>query len=125
VTLLVDSNALVWWLDDAPDLSRRARAAIVQNPGTTWISAISVYELQVKARKGLLPGLPSNLGAVLAAQGFSELQVSIAHAELAAELPMHHRDPWDRLLVAQAIVENLSIVSADRLLVRYGVKVVW
>lgn len=123
--LLLDSNALLWWLDDARSLSVSARQAIGSSESTVWVSAISVYELEVKARKGLLAGLPLQLGALVARQKFNELAVSIAHAEAAAALAMHHRDPWDRLLIAQALVEGFSIVSSDRVFARYGVPVVW
>lgn len=125
MSLLLDSNALLWWLADSPSLSRRARAAIEDAGAAIWVSAISVYELQVKARKGLLVGLPPNLGALIARQPFRELAVSIAHGEAAAALPMHHRDPWDRLLIAQARLEALSVVSRDRVFGAYGVRVVW
>jgi PIN domain nuclease of toxin-antitoxin system len=125
VSHLLDSNALVWWLDDSPRLSPAARAVIADVRDDVWVSAISVYELQVKARKGQLQGLPTTLGALVAAQRFRELPVSLAHAEAAAALPLHHRDPWDRLLIAQARIEGFAVVSADRVFARYGVRVVW
>jgi PIN domain nuclease of toxin-antitoxin system len=125
VSHLLDSNALLWWLDDSPRLSKVARATIADRAAEIWVSAISIYELRVKARKNALQGLPGNLGELVIRQPFRELPVSIAHAEAAAVLPMHHRDPWDRLLIAQAQVEGLSIVSADRIFGRYAVRVVW
>jgi hypothetical protein len=77
-----------------------------------------------EARSGLLSGLPWNLGAAIARQPLREMLVSIAHGEAAAALPMHHRDPWDRLLIAQARLEGLSVVSRDRVFGDNGVRVV-
>lgn len=122
---LLDSNALLWWLEESPRLSPAARAAIAAPTNDVWVSAISIYELQVKARKGMLPGLPTDLAGLVTRQRLRELPVLFAHAEAASALPYHHRDPWDRLLIAQAQVEGLSIVSADRVFARYGVRVVW
>lgn len=122
---LLDSNVLLWWLAAPASLSNAARAAISNPAGLVHVSSISVYELQVKARKGLLRHVPESFEVAIRGERFLELPMTIAHAEAAAALPMHHRDPWDRLLIAQARVEGFSIVSSDRVFVRYGVRVVW
>lgn len=122
---LLDSKALLWWLTDPDALSARARSAISDPASLVHVSAISVYELQVKARKGLLGRVPESFEVAIRGERFLELPATIAHAEAAAALPIHYRDPWDRLLIAQAQVENLSIVSSNHVFARYGVRVVW
>lgn len=111
VRLLVDSHVAIWWLDDAPALGRRCRDAIARADGVFY-SAVTPWELGIKRALGKL-AMPDGLTAELERGGFTPLAISIAHAERAPMLPPHHRDPFDRMLVAQAQLEALSLATAD------------
>lgn len=128
MTLLLDTNAFVWWLRGEPRISPRLRATIEQNPGETYVSAISAYEMSQKYRLGKWPEVApfmEGFEALAAAANLSILNVTARHALRAGLLPGDHRDPFDRMLVAQAMVEGLRLVSSDRGLGRLGVEVVW
>ena len=119
--LLLDTHALLWWDNDklpAPVVRRIQRAEEV------FVSAASAWEISIKLALGKLTGR-GTVAALLTDYGFVELPISIAHAALVERLPTHHRDPFDRLLVAQALAEDLVLVSADEALARYGAPVVW
>lgn len=117
MTLLLDTHTLLWLVGDDPRLGARARAAVLN--GTAVVSAINVWEIAVKQASGRLtaPGLD----AVLEAADFPALPFTAQHARAAGALPLHHRDPFDRALIAQAGVEGLVLVSADRRLQGYDV----
>lgn len=120
--LLLDSHVIVWWLDDPSRLTGSVRAAI-QNPANgVSFSAASIWELSLKSAKNQLR-LPPNLLSVLKDDGFDELPVTSAHAMLASSLPALHGDPFDRLLIAQALAEGLVLATRDRAIVRYDVPV--
>jgi PIN domain nuclease of toxin-antitoxin system len=123
VKLLLDTHALIWWLGADARLSQGARNAITRAGSEAGVSAASIWEASIKRAAGRLPG-PDMLSAVTAA-GFPFLQINEHHAKLAGELPPLHRDPFDRMLVAQATVEQLTIVTVDENIPRYGVPVVW
>lgn len=118
--LLLDTHVLLWWLADDPQLQPKVRAAISSPENLVFISAASVWELRIKQALGKVE-LPGDFAEVLDAQAFEQLSVTVAHAHALHGLPMHHRDPFDRLLVAQASVERLTIVSHDDALRSYGV----
>lgn len=122
---LLDTQALLWMLNDSKRLSNDARA-IVRDPAVGLVvSAASLWEIAIKRSIGKLKA-PTNLARRLLATGqFELLSISPVHAEAVGDLPWHHRDPFDRLLVAQALVEGLMLVSSDTLLVDYGVPVAW
>ena len=110
--LLVDTHALLWWLDDDAALSPAARAAIA-NPGNSpLVSAASVWEMAIKRSLGKLR-LPDDVPATILDAGFEWLAVSAAHAWDVRRLPLHHRDPFDRLIVAQALVEPMVLITTD------------
>jgi PIN domain nuclease of toxin-antitoxin system len=115
VILLLDANALVWWLEDNPTLAPGARSAIGDASNEVIVSAATVWELAIKRAAGKIR-VASDLGSVIDSAGFSGLAVTVADAESAAGLPLRHRDPFDRILVAQAIRLGASIVSRDRTL---------
>jgi PIN domain nuclease of toxin-antitoxin system len=124
--VLVDTHALVWWWLKAGRLSRRAAAVLADRRNTVLVSAVSGYEITLKQRRGRLPGaLPEDLDHAIVADGFAPLPISLAHAVAAGALPDSHRDPFDRLLLAQARLEGLAIVSSDEAFAAYGVRVVW
>ena len=111
MSLLLDTHILLWWLADSPRLSKKARKAI-QDAETVWVSAVSAWEIALKRSRGLLEA-PDNLEATLRARDMQALPLTIAHAAAAGKLPLHHRDPFDRMLIAQALVESLTLLTAD------------
>jgi PIN domain nuclease of toxin-antitoxin system len=121
--LLLDTHAAIWWLAADSRLSATAREAVKRAGGDAGVSVASVWEASIKRAAGRLHG-PEFVGAVSAA-GFPFLHIDEQHAKLAGELPLLHRDPFDRMLVAQAMIEQLVIVTRDRDIPRYGVPVVW
>jgi PIN domain nuclease of toxin-antitoxin system len=125
--ILLDTHSLLWWLDNDDRLSRRALEAI-QNPITqVLVSVGSLWEIAIKQQLGKLKAsnLVNNFQKELDDAGFVELPISGVHAIRAAVLPINHRDPFDRLLIAQAEIENVPIVSRDSQFDAYGVHRVW
>jgi PIN domain nuclease of toxin-antitoxin system len=122
--LLVDTHALLWWLIDDPALSPTAREALADPANEPLVSAASMWEIAIKRSLGKLTG-PDDLPDRIADEGFAWLPVSAAHAWQVRDLPPHHRDPFDRLLVAQALAERVPIVTADTRFDDYGVDVRW
>ncbi|NWF84059.1 MAG: type II toxin-antitoxin system VapC family toxin [Bryobacteraceae bacterium] len=110
---------LLWWLDDNPALSRAARELIAQPENTIFVSAATMWEIWLKASLGKLR-LPAGFEPQLAAAGFESLPVSAAHARHIERLPWLHRDPFDRMLIAQAAVSGLTLLSANSALGAYG-----
>jgi PIN domain nuclease of toxin-antitoxin system len=122
---LLDTQAVLWMLARDARLSEAARAVIANRLRQIAVSAVSLWEIAIKRSLGKLTA-PIDLGRRLAATGQVDLlPVSPRHAEAVGDLPWHHRDPFDRLLVAQALIEGMAIVSSDAELARYGVTVVW
>ena len=123
--LLLDSHAVYWWLAGSARLSDRARGLIVDRGNGVLVSAVSIYELEWKARRGRI-ALPSQeLRAALRRNAVDDLAVTHDHAAYAARLDWDHRDPWDRLLAAQARLENCSLVSVDAIFDAIGVDRQW
>jgi PIN domain nuclease of toxin-antitoxin system len=123
--VLLDTHAVLWLLAGDDRLSSRARAALAATDQAVIVSAVSLWEVATKRSLGKLDA-PADLSRRLAAIGQIELlPISPLHAEAIGDLPWHHRDPFDRMLVAQAQVEGLSIVSANPALPQYGVDVIW
>ena len=126
MSLLLDTHAFLWWVSDDARLTARARRAIAGEPCV--LSVVSCWEMAIKASLGKLE-IPLPLDRFIADQletnGFGLLPLGIEHAGAVAGLPFHHRDPFDRLLVTQALREEMSIVSADKVFRRYGVKRIW
>ena len=126
MNLLLDTAALIWWLEGNPRLGSAARAAIVEGENQFFVSAASVWEMAIKASRGRL-GFPGRLRDWLPEQltkyAFASLPVSLAHAAAVEDLPLHHRDPFDRILVAQAMTEGLRVVTSDERLSQYQISV--
>jgi PIN domain nuclease of toxin-antitoxin system len=126
MSLLLDTATLIWFLAGDKMLSRRARAAIEAVGTDVVVSAVSGYEIELKRRLGRrMPALPAELGAPLRAAGFRLLAISFDHACAAGRLAVDHKDPWDRLLIAQAQLERMSIASPDPVFASFGCSVVW
>ena len=123
MNLLLDTHTVLWWLSDDPALSETARAAIADPENTVFLSAVVVWEIRIKQGIGKLD-LPDDFGEVLDRQRFGELPVTVDHAQTIAELPAVHRDPFDRMLVAQAMVEHMVIVTRDKSIADYDVDVI-
>lgn len=125
---LLDTHAFLWWLDADPRLPGRLRQIIADPDNTIYVSAASAWEICAKARIGKLPGaldVAADVGGAIASQGFVSLPITVAHAERAGGLAGPHRDPFDRLLIAQSLIENLPIMSNDRAFDGFGVKRLW
>ena len=126
--LLLDTHALIWWLLGDEALSRRAREAIADEANEVAISAASAMEVVTKFRIGKLPEaalLAQDFEAIIADQGFAELPISVHHARLAGEMNIAHKDPFDRLLIAQALAEDMVLVSNEALFDSFAVKRLW
>ena len=121
--LLLDTRAAVWWQTDSRRLKREARRAIA-TADIVWISSATAWEAALKVAKGRLR-LREPFGVAVIADDFTELPVTLKHAEEFERLPRHHGDPFDRMLVAQARVEGATIVTHDRAIEAYGVPVIW
>ena len=121
--LILDTHVLLWWLADDERLNREARRAIA-TAHVVWVSVAAGLEASIKMAKGRLR-LPEPFRMTVAADDFKELPLTLRHAEELARLPRFHGDPFDRILVAQARVEDATIVSHDRDLEPYGVPMIW
>ncbi len=126
--VLLDTHTFLWWVDGGTRLSRRARAAIRRPDHVCKVSLASAWEMSIKVSLGKLQ-LPTAAARFfseqLAANHFDALGIDLRHIDMVSTLPFHHRDPFDRLLVAQALTEDLTIVSADPVFARYGVRRIW
>ncbi|MDA8344127.1 MAG: type II toxin-antitoxin system VapC family toxin [Thermaerobacter sp.] len=126
--LLLDTHTFLWWISDDPQLSPSARAAIGDSRNEVFFSAVSAWELAIKAGLGKLQlneDLPLFVHEQLLENRFVPLPMSIEHALRVQELPRHHQDPFDRALVSQAKSEGLSLVSRDSILREYPIDVLW
>lgn len=125
--LLLDTNALLWWFQDDHALSARARRSIASIDNQIVVSTAVGWEISIKSnsRKLEASGLLDDLEGKLSEEGMVTLPISMDHAVRAGKLPGYHKDPFDRMLVAQAQAENLSVISSDAIFERYGVKRIW
>jgi PIN domain nuclease of toxin-antitoxin system len=126
--LLLDTHALIWWLAGDQALSARAREAIADEENGVAVSAASAMEIATKFRIGKLPDaalLAQDFESIIAGQGFTELAITVHHARLAGEMNIAHKDPVDRLLIAQAQAEDMVLVSNEALFDGFAVKRLW
>jgi PIN domain nuclease of toxin-antitoxin system len=123
-SLLVDSHTLLWWRGEHRRLSARAHEAMENPDVPLFFSAASIWEIAIKRAKGKLD-IPDDLLDTMEQRGFVELPVLSRHAIIAGALPPHHRDPFDRMIVAQAQSEGLTVVTRDERIAAYGVPVLW
>jgi PIN domain nuclease of toxin-antitoxin system len=127
VRLLLDTHTLIWWLENRA-LSKAAKAAMRDTSHEVWVSVASAYEISFKVMLGKLPSCASlipKFSETLFTEGFRHLECTIRHGIEAGRLPLIHRDPWDRMLAAQAIVEDMAIVSNDEKLSALGARRLW
>jgi PIN domain nuclease of toxin-antitoxin system len=128
VQLLLDTHALLWWSLDISDLSRRARKVIGDYDNNVFVSAATAWEIAIKFRAGRLPQAEEFVRPfreTLRKLGFSEMPISVDHAERAGLLPGAHKDPFDRMLIAQAQAERLTLVSNEKLFDAYQIHRLW
>lgn len=126
--LLLDTHALLWWYSDDPALPQSCRKLIAQSDSSVFVSAVSAWEISTKFRRGRLSSaseLVQDFGGYLDQEGFLSLPVSYDHGIRAGMLPGPHQDPFDRMLIAQAEIEKLFIVSNEKIFDQYGVRRVW
>ena len=125
---LLDTHVFLWWVLDMPRLSSAGRRILEDGANQLLFSAASAYELTIKARQGrlTLPEPPdSYVPSRLVANGFDALPIELPHALRAGSLPHIHRDPFDRMLIAQAQIEGIPIITADPAIGRYDVETIW
>lgn len=122
--LLLDTHALLWALADSRSLSRRAHTLIIDSENEILVSAVSAWEISIKRALGRLTA-PRDLRDAVAEAGFRERPITIADTEALELLPSHHKDPFDRMLVAQASVDGIPIISRDAEVAQYPIQTVW
>ena len=122
MNLLLDTHALLWWLDDNPTLSKKAREAISDGGNMVFVSAAVIWEIRIKQALGKLE-IRSDFREALNNQAFEMLAITADHAHLIEELPPYHRDPFDRMLIAQAKFEGLTLVTRDKNFIKYNVPI--
>jgi PIN domain nuclease of toxin-antitoxin system len=128
VRALLDTHALLWWLADDPALTRTAHKIIADTRNTIVVSAASAWEVAIKVRIGKLPaaaGLAADFTGHVAREGFELLSISAEHAIRAGLLPGTHKDPFDRMLIAQAQAENIALISNEKAFDAFGVRRIW
>jgi PIN domain nuclease of toxin-antitoxin system len=128
VKLLLDTHALLWWFDGDRKLSNTVRTLIEDQANDIHVSAASVWEIATKVRIGKLPQaarIAPRLPEAIAEQGFLAFAITVAHSQRAGWLPGGHRDPFDRMLAAQALIAGLPIASTDALFDGFGVARIW
>jgi PIN domain nuclease of toxin-antitoxin system len=119
--LLLDTHILLWWLADVPPVTERL-LGYMSTAEIVMVSAASVWEIEIKKALKKLEA-PDDVDKAIEFNGFRPLPISVAHAMLAGQLPALHKDPFDRMLIAQATLEGLTLVTRDRTLVEYGVPI--
>lgn len=123
---LIDTHVLIWWLTDVDQLSSTAFDLLDDPDNTVLVSAVTGYEIELKRPvDALLQCLPADLEEALKKQCFEWLPISAADMIVAGGLPRHHRDPWDRILIAQGRLAGLPIITADTIFPVYGAPVLW
>ena len=120
--LLLDTHVALWAFGAPERLSPAVRAAIIDPKNAIIVSAVSVWEVEIKRAIGKLDA-PAGFAGMCTERGFDALDITFHHAELAGSLPPHHGDPFDRMLVAQALADDLELVTKDRVFAQYGVRV--
>ncbi len=121
MAFLMDSHILLWAIENPDRLSARVRDTLLNPNVDVFASAISIAELRIKQKIGKLE-LPENFEEVLLESGFPPLDFNAIHAHVLQNLPLHHRDPFDRMLIAQAMAENLTIITSDREILKYHIE---
>ena len=128
MAFLLDTHALLWWLFDDPKLSPPVRGILADPSNEVFVSAVSAWEIATKHRLGRLNAasvLVQDIAGWVERAGFTELPVSLAHAQRAGSWPQPHRDPFDRMLAAQSVLNGLRLISCDKTLEIFGLDLLW
>lgn len=118
--ILLDTHVFLWWLSDDRKLSKKMEELIRDPSNEIFVSAASIWEVHIKSSLGQLDADPAAIADAIEASGFQELPITGKHAVQVAGLPQHHRDPFDRLLVAQSLAEPMRLLTNDETVARYG-----
>lgn len=119
--LLLDTHTLLWWLSDSPSLGACTKEAIMEARNEIFVSAATTWEIAIKRAIGKLEA-PDDIDSIVEEEGMRKLPITLFHGEQAGSLPEIHRDPFDRMLIAQAQAEGLIIVTADRVFHQYNIR---
>jgi len=124
MNLLLDTHLLIWWMEGSSKIGKKAKNALIHPEATIWLSAASIWEISIKAAIGRLQPFhpPEKWTSKLYELGVHSLSITVEHAEAVRHLPLHHADPFDRILIAQAQCENLTLLTADPLIRAYDVR---
>jgi len=122
--LLLDTHVLLWWLADDEALGSEAREIISDGMNEVYVSAASTWEISIKRALGKLEA-PDDMDAIVEKERFLKLPITLYHGQMAGQLPPCHKDPFDRLLIAQAIREQMTLLSSDDMFSKYGVSGLW
>ncbi|MEH2160286.1 MAG: type II toxin-antitoxin system VapC family toxin [Nostoc sp.] len=126
--LLLDTQCWLWWFAQPERLNEQAIAHIADENNELWLSVASIWEIGIKVAIGKLPlpdPLDSYISSRMAQLGMRSLEITASHALQAAALPLHHRDPFDRMLIAQAQIQEMTLVSADSMFNKYDISLLW
>ena len=126
--VLLDTHVALWWLKGDDRIPRYTQEVVAHPDTEAFVSAATIWEIAIKSKLGKLPSAAAaveSMPACFTGFGFRLLDINAAHAKRAGSLPLHHRDPFDRMLIAQAMIESLSLVSGDAALMPYGVDLEW
>ena len=122
MNLILDTHIILWWLDNSDKLPEKYLRAIENSNNICFISSASIWEISIKSAIGKLE-IPDNFTDILHQEGFRELPVSWTHAAMVRKLPFHHKDPFDRLIIAQSIIEDYTLLTVDKIIPEYEVKI--
>jgi PIN domain nuclease of toxin-antitoxin system len=117
--LLLDTHTFLWWVEDSPRLPRRFHAAIAEPANDVFVSAVTVWEIAIKRRTGRI-AFSGGIVEEIRSHGFQPLPIALGHTEAVEDLPVFHRDPFDRMLVAQAMVEEIILLTVDAQIIKYA-----
>lgn len=120
--LLLDTQVVLWWLGDDPSLGRKAKETIKDGSNEVYVSAATTWEISIKRALGKLQA-PDDMDSIVEDERFLKLPISLYHGQMAGMLPPHHRDPFDRMLIAQALAEGLIIITSDGHFQKYGIRI--
>ena len=120
--LLLDTHVLLWWLSDDPQLGESSRQTIINPRNQVYVSAASTWEISIKKSIGKLTA-PDDMDAIVESEGFEKLPITLFHGDQAGSLPELHKDPFDRMLIAQAQSEGLVIVTNDEKITQYNIRI--
>jgi PIN domain nuclease of toxin-antitoxin system len=123
VKVLLDTHVVLWWRLDSPRLKRNVRE-LIATTDLVWVSAVSGWEIAIKLGLGKLR-LDDSFASIVEASDFDELPITLRHADQLKNLPVHHADPFDRMLIAQAQVEDATLVTHDRHFKPYSLPIIW